>query len=170
MLLPGIRILVKWIVILADTYRLNYPAGSEVSQLSLSDFFEHNKSHYYDHLTAVRMHNNLSQWIRFFLVGIFETAKNSIETFNRIISLKEKIEGEKLLSLGRKQIQAKRLLNQLYRRPITTAAQVGRLLQVSPATANRFLKDFCRLGILSEATGFKRNRIFVFTEYIDLFL
>jgi Fic family protein len=138
--------------------------------LYLSDFFERNKPHYYDNLTMVRTHNNFTQWIRFFLAGVLETATNSINTFNSIIKLKETIEGEKLLSLGLKQVKAKRILNDLYSRPITTAARVGNLLQASPATANRFIKDFVNLGILKEDTGFKRNRIFVFSEYLNLFL
>lgn len=138
--------------------------------LYLSDFFERNKPHYYDNLTMVRTHNNFTQWIRFFLAGVLETATNSINTFNSIIKLKETIEGEKLLSLGLKQVKAKRILNDLYSRPITTAARVGNLLQASPATANRFIKDFVNLGILKEDTGFKRNRIFVFSEYLNFFL
>ncbi|MGD9897894.1 MAG: Fic family protein [Calditrichaceae bacterium] len=138
--------------------------------LYLSDFFERNKSYYYDNLMVVRKQNNLSQWLRFFLAGVLETASNSIETFNKIIALKEKVEGEKLLTLGQKQVKAKRLINELYRRPITTASRVGNILHVSPATANRFINDFVKLGILIEDTGFKRNRIFVFTEYLNLFL
>lgn len=138
--------------------------------LYLSDFFERNKVHYYDNLTVVRTNHNLIQWLRFFLAGMLETATNSIDTFNRIIMLKEKVEGDKLLKLGQKQVKAKRLLNALYSKPITTASRVGELLQVSPATANRFIKDFINLGILKEDTGFKRNRIFVFEEYLKLFL
>ena len=138
--------------------------------LYLSDFFERNKTHYYDYLTVVRTHNNLTQWIRFFLAGISETATNSIKTFNKIIELREKIEGEKILSLGAKQIKAKQVLGDLYRHPIISAARVGKVLNVSPATANRFIRDFINLNILKEATGYKRNRIFVFQEYLRLFL
>ncbi|KAA3618438.1 MAG: Fic family protein [Calditrichaeota bacterium] len=138
--------------------------------LYLSDFFERNKPHYYDNLTSVRTHNNLTQWIRFFLVGVLETALNSIDTFNKIIKLKENIESKKLLTLGQKQIKAKHVLNELYSRPITNAARIGAILQASPATANRFIKDFVQMGILIEDTGFKRNRVFVFKEYLNLFL
>ncbi|MEJ7662871.1 MAG: Fic family protein [Hymenobacter sp.] len=37
--------------------------------LYLSDFLEKNKTHYYDNLTRVRTHNDLNQWLRFFLVA-----------------------------------------------------------------------------------------------------
>ncbi len=49
--------------------------------LYLSDFFERNRRLYYDNLMQARTKNDLVQWIKFFLVGIIETAKKSIETF-----------------------------------------------------------------------------------------
>ncbi len=39
--------------------------------LYLSDFFERNKSLYYDNLTNVRHKNDLVQWIKFFFGGSF---------------------------------------------------------------------------------------------------
>ena len=56
--------------------------------LYLSDFFEKNKGYYYDNLMNVRLTNNLIQWIKFFLVGIIETSKGSIQVFKDIIDLK----------------------------------------------------------------------------------
>lgn len=138
--------------------------------LYLSDFFERNRMHYYDNLTVVRTHNNLCQWIKFFLSGVLETATNSIETFHRIIKLKEKIESQNLLKLGKKQMKAQQLLNALYRKPLVTAQEVGTILHVSPSTANRFIQDFVKLGILREQTGYSRNRVFVFEKYVHLFL
>ena len=60
--------------------------------LYLSDFFERNRSHYYDNLTAVRTQNNLVQWLKFFLAGVLETAENSIQTFHEIRKLRSEIE------------------------------------------------------------------------------
>ena len=31
------------------------------------------------------------------------------------------------------------------------------------------LSDFIDIGILKEMTGFKRNRFFIFQEYLDIF-
>lgn len=50
-------------------------------------FFERNRIHYYDNLNAARTKNNLVQWLTFFLVGVLETAENSIQTFHKIIKL-----------------------------------------------------------------------------------
>jgi Fic family protein len=70
--------------------------------LYLSDFFERNKAYYYDNLMNVRRNSDLVQWIKFFLVGVIETSKGSIQVFKDILSLKEKIELEKLPKLGSK--------------------------------------------------------------------
>ncbi len=86
--------------------------------LYLSDFFERNKTFYYDNLMAVRLSNNLSQWIRFFLVGVSETAVNAVQTLQSILKLKEEIEGEKILSLGKQASRAKQLIRELYKKPI----------------------------------------------------
>ncbi|MDI1354457.1 MAG: Fic family protein [bacterium] len=137
--------------------------------LYLSDFFERNRKDYYDNLTTVRTKNDMEQWIQFFLTGVIETAKKSVATFQHIIKLRNEIELNKLISLGRKQADAKRLINELYRQPILDSSQVINLLNIHASTANRLLADFERLGILKELTGYKRNRIYVFEQYIKLF-
>jgi Fic family protein len=137
--------------------------------LYLSDFFERNRKNYYDNLTLVRDNDQLENWIQFFLTGVIETAKKSILTFQNIIKLRNEIELNKLITLGRKHQDAKRLINELYRQPIIDGSQVATLLAVHASTANRLLTDFEKLGILRELTGYKRNRIYAFDQYIQLF-
>ena len=137
--------------------------------LYLSDFFEKNRRLYYDNLTNVRANDDLAQWIKFFLVGVTETAKIGVETFQKIIELRNDVELNRLIKLGRKQKDAKRLINELYKQPIVDANTVTALLHIHTATANRLITDFEKLGILKELTGYKRNRMFAFEEYIRLF-
>ena len=137
--------------------------------LYLSDFFEKNKGYYYDNLMAVRLTSNLVQWIKFFLVGVIETSKESIQVFKDIIALKADIETNRLPRLGSKIENAQRLLKQLFKIPITESKQVSGLLGISPSTANRLIKELIELQILSELTGYKRNRKYMFTEYFNIF-
>ncbi len=137
--------------------------------LYLSDFFERNKTLYYDNLMAVRLSNNLFQWIRFFLVGVSETAVNAVQTLQSILKLKDEIEGEKILSLGKQASRAKQLIGELYKTPILSATDVMKKLNVSAPTANSLLEKFQKLGILKEITGYKRNRLFAFHAYLALF-
>jgi Fic family protein len=137
--------------------------------LYLSDYFEKHRRLYYDNLSGVRANNNLGQWIKFFLVGIIETSQKGTDTFKSILKLKEQIEDKKLINLGKKLPTAKLLMTYLFRKPVVTAQDVQRELKISLPTANSLLADFERLKILNEKTGFKRNREFEFTEYLDLF-
>lgn len=139
------------------------------SSLYLSDFFEKNKGYYYDNLMTVRLTNNLVQWIKFFLVGVIETSKESIQVFKDIIALKTDIETNRLPKLGSRIENAQQLLKQLFQIPITDSKQVSELLGISPSTANRLIKELIELKILSELTGYKRNRKYMFTEYFKIF-
>jgi Fic family protein len=137
--------------------------------LYLSDFIEKNKSHYYDNLTAVSERNNIVQWLKFFLVGIIETTKTAIDTFNKILALQDKLQKKKIIKMGKRIPNAQALLTYLYKKPVVTAADVMNELDVTKQTANTLILDFEKLGILKEQTGFKRNRIFIFEEYLNLF-
>jgi len=137
--------------------------------LYLSDFFEKNKGYYYDNLMTVRLTGNLTQWIKFFLVGVIETSKESIQVFKDIIALKTDIETKRLSTLGSKIEKAQTLLKQLFQVPITDSKQVSELLEISPSTANRLINDLIKLKILTELTGYKRNRKFMFEEYFKIF-
>ena len=136
--------------------------------LYLSDYFEKNKSLYYDNLTRVRTHNDLEQWLKFFLEGVRNTAENSIQTFRSIIILREGCE-KKIATLGKKAVLAHSFLQILYGKPIADSQDVADALDVNITTALRLIEDFIRLGILKEVTGFKRNRLFSFDRYIALF-
>jgi len=138
--------------------------------LYLSDFFERNKGEYYDHLTAVRTTNNLTDWLHFFLYGVQETAQRSIEVFRAILALKERIERETLpLFHVRRQHNTQLLMRTLYQNPVVNIKQVRNLLDVQTNTASALVNDFVKSGILRELTGRKRNRLFIFAEYVQLF-
>ena len=136
--------------------------------LYLSDFLEKNKSLYYDNLTRVRSHDDLTQWLKFFLEGVRSTSENSIQTFKNIISLRSKVE-HKIIKLGKKQALAREFLQHLYSNPSIDANDAAKVLQISLSTALRLIEDFVKLKILVEITGLKRNRVFIFEEYIQLF-
>ncbi|MEC8009790.1 MAG: Fic family protein [Pseudomonadota bacterium] len=136
--------------------------------LYLSDFFERNRGAYYDALTGVRTSNNIIHWIKFFLTAIIETADKSKKTFKGIMALREKVEHQ-ILELGKKAENAKNLLQLLYQRPTINISDVCEALDVSPPTARTLVKQMEQLGILIETTGYDRNRLYSFSEYLALF-
>lgn len=137
--------------------------------LYLSDFFDKNKSLYYDNLESVRTKNDLSRWLKFFLTGVIQTAENGVSTLNLIIELKSSIEREKILSMGKRVKQGTELLQKLFTQPVVTVKEVQQITGLSARAANNLVQEFLDAGILIETTGYRRNRIFRFEDYLDLF-
>jgi len=136
--------------------------------LYLSNFFEKNKGSYYDSLTMVRASHNLDQWIKFFLSGVIDTAKEGKKTLQEIVRLRTRYEG-KIIELGRKATMARECLLLLFSQPAITPKMLSQELKTGYVTANRLISDLERLGVLREMTGYTRNRVFVLTEYLNLF-
>lgn len=136
--------------------------------LYLSDFFERNRTLYYDNLTRVREKDDLTQWFKFFLVGVIETAKNSISTFDSILKLQKEFEA-KIQTLGSRSHNAQIILNHLFQRPIIDAQKVKELINLSFPSIYKLIDDLEKLEILTEITGAKRGKIYLCREYIKLF-
>lgn len=138
--------------------------------LYLSDYFERNKTAYVDHLMAVRQGNHLREWLLFFLHGVAETAQSSIAVFKSILLLKERIDSDVLPRFGvRRQENAQQLMRYLYRKPVVDVKTVTELLEITQKTAGSLVDDLVSYGVLAEITGQRRNRLFVFREYLGLF-
>ncbi len=138
--------------------------------LYISDFFEKHRSKYYDALSRVRESNDLEQWIRFFLTGVVTTAKDGKETFEKIIELRKKYESLIESGMGtRRHKDAKKLLEKLFAKPVVTVRDMEKMMNMSFQTASIFAKEFEKIGIFDEMTGFSKNRIFYLREYLELF-
>jgi Fic family protein len=136
--------------------------------LYLSDFFERHRTLYYDNLMRVRTHNDLVQWIKFFLTGVIETSQKGVETLNGIMQLKHSVE-KQIDTLGKRSVDARLLLEQLYKRPIISPAETITLLGKTQQTAYNLIADLEKLEILKEITGAQRNKLYSFEPYINLF-
>ena len=137
--------------------------------LYLSEFFEKNKTLYYDNLTFVRTKNDLGQWIRFFLTGVIQTAENSVTTLKKTTELKASIEKDRILLMGKRSKQGIEFLHQLFKKPVVTIKDVQAMTSLSPKAANDLVKAFVEQKILVETTGYQRNRVFVFDDYVRMF-
>jgi Fic family protein len=136
--------------------------------LYLSDFFERNKSLYYDNLTNVRTKNDLQQWLKFFLVGIYETARNGVATFDAILNLKKEVE-LKIQSTGKRVQHLMQLMDELYQHPFMDQERVMKITGVSKNTAYKILAELEDMAILQETTGLQRGKYYRFGEYIKLY-
>lgn len=137
--------------------------------LYLSSYFEKNKENYYDNLTRVREKNDLLKWLKYFLIGVERTAGDAVETLSKIIALKQHIENHIQKDWGRRSPNALKLLNELFLHPVLTIKEAMQKCNLSKKTVGNLIEEFERDGILKEQTGFSRNRIFTFNDYLELF-
>lgn len=136
--------------------------------LYLSDFFERNRASYYDALMRVRQSNDLIHWVKFFLRGVAETAGKGRDTFGQILALRTEVE-QSVLDLGKRTALARESLNLLYRRPMVSASDLEKALDVTTPTANKMINTLIEKNILVEVTGQQRDRLYVFDRYLKLF-
>lgn len=136
--------------------------------LYLSDFFERNRSLYYDNLMRVRTHNDLEQWLKFFLTGVIEISKKGVEIFDGILQLQKNIDIQ-IRSLGSRAKDAQVLIEYLYQQPIVDASRIEAITKKGKTANYRLLSDLEELGILKEISGRERNKLYAFNQYLNLF-
>lgn len=137
--------------------------------LYLSHFFKRHRAEYYERLQAVRDHGQWEEWLAFFLRGVSEVSREATDTARRILALREDHRTAVTTRIGRAAGNGLRVLESLYQRPVVTVADVQSLTGTTYTAANNLVSSLTDLGILVEATGYKRNRVFRYQPYIDLF-
>ena len=136
--------------------------------LYLSDFFERNRSLYYDNLMRVRTHNDMDQWLKFFLAGVIEISKKGVETFDGILQLQRNLEA-KIQALGSRGNEARKVIDYLFQQPVIDATKIGAITGKSKATNYKLLDEMEKMDVLKEITGAQRNKLYIFNDYLALF-
>jgi Fic family protein len=137
--------------------------------LYLSTFFEANRGLYYDNLTRVRTHNDMLQWLKYFLVGVDLTASRAVSTLQEVLSLKQEFETLVGQKFGRRTHSGLRLLHALLQNPVMRVEDAAVATGLSYKSANELVEKMIASGMLAEITGQSRNRIFVLERYLNAF-
>lgn len=137
--------------------------------LYLSHYFKQHRQAYYEHLQAVRNGGAWEAWLAFFLRGVAEVAREAAETVRRILLLRERHRTEITAALGRVAGNGHKVLESLFDHPIVAVKDVRQMTGTTYAAANSLVSRLVKLGVLSEMTGYARNRRFRYAPYIALF-
>jgi len=137
--------------------------------LYLSHFFKQHRAEYYELLQAIRDRGEWEEWLAFFLRGIASVSREATETSRRILALREDHRAAVTTHLGRAAGNGLRVLESLYQRPIVSVAEIQALTGTTFTAANSLVARLAKLGILREATGYKRNRVFRYSPYVAIF-
>jgi len=131
--------------------------------LYLSDYIEAHRQEYYDRLQRVRTDGDWPGWLRFFLLGVEQTARSAVRQASRLMDLRE-IHRERL---GKKP-NALRLLDELFVNPYLTAARAAQILTSSRPTARQAIGLLQTEGLLQEVTGRSWRRIYLARPILEV--
>ena len=107
-------------------------------------------------------------WILFFLEVVRMTATESREKFRKIFALRERMQRQtEKYGMGAR--SAQKFIRLLYSHPRISIRQASDLLKMDYQTVNRLVHRFEKEGIVVRSTQYKRNAIYDFREYLDLF-
>jgi len=134
--------------------------------LCLSHYLKLHRAEYYDRLMAIRTHGDWEGWLRFFLRGVAETAREAADTAERIFELRE---NHRTLALAQTGANGLKLLSLLFQRPLVNVNLVTDELGITFPTANRLVGRFEELKLITETTGQRRSRVFRYEPYVRLF-
>ena len=137
--------------------------------LYLSMFFEKNKSLYYENLTRVREKNDMLHWLKYFLVGVIQTAEQAVNSLSSILQIKDRIEEKIKREWGRRIPKGLILFQHLFEEPFLQIKNIEKVCGLSTKAANDLAVKFVEDGILVEISGQTRYRVFVFQEYLNMF-
>jgi Fic family protein len=135
--------------------------------LYLSLYFKTHRQYYYELLNNVRLTGDWEAWLDFFAEAIIVTATQAVETAQQLLDLSKR-NGEKISSLGRAATSTLQIHRVLMEHPIATSGRLVKKTGISPATVNKALVHLEQLGIVRELTAQKRNRLFSYTEYVEI--
>lgn len=133
--------------------------------LYLSAFFEKHRSEYYRLLLGVSQNGDWMPWIRFFLTAVEVQAKDAIKRSDTILSLWNSYRNR--LQEARASALLLSLVDELFSFPAISAKLASDALQVTPRSAQLNINKLIDAGILEEATGQKRNRVYIAREIIS---
>lgn len=137
--------------------------------LYLSHYLKANRAEYYEHLQSIRTQGAWEAWLKFFLRGVAEVSAEATETARAILHLRETDARKMIDNLGRVAGNGLKVHAELFRFPLVSVKAVSELLGVSFPAANRLMERLVEIGILQEVTGNARNRVFHYTDYVQLF-
>ena len=135
--------------------------------LYLSVFLKQNRTEYYDRLMAVRLRGDWEGWLEFFFTGVTVTADDALRVASSILALRsEHLRIAAAEALGRYAVP---LLDLLVEQPVVTVKFANERLGGTASTIGGLLDRLVGLGVVVETTGRKRDRVYRYSPFLDLF-
>ena len=132
--------------------------------LTLSAYFERYRQEYYDHLLAVSQQGTWEAWLRFFLRGVSEQARDALARMEHLQAIR--IRYQSIVDIARNPERMSAVVDYLFTRPILSIRQASDGLGIPFKTGRDYIEKLKQAGLLREITGYTRNRIFQADEIL----
>jgi Fic family protein len=103
--------------------------------------------------------------VQFFLEGVIDVATSATETTRRLLALIDR-DRQKIQSLGRAAASAARLHELVVREVVFRIPDAARRLGTNEVTLGNAAGNLEKLGIVRETTGRRRNKRYVYIDYL----
>ena len=131
----------------------------------LSGYLKQHQMEYYRRLSLMRTEGDWEGWLAFFLEGVAVAANEAERCIIEIASLIN-ADRKKLLAAEKAGPASYRLFELLPMMPRFTIGRVKQELDTTFPTANAAVKVLEDLGIVTETTGQKKNRSYLYQGYV----
>jgi len=135
--------------------------------LYISYYFKLHRPFYYELLNEVRVSGEWEKWLDFFADAVIASARQAIKVTRSLHKLAE-TDRQAISNLGRAAASVLQIHQAMLAHPIAGARNLVTFTGLSPATANKALRQLEKLGIVEELTRQKRNRLFRYRRYMDI--
>lgn len=134
--------------------------------LYLSAYFERNRGEYYQRLLAVSQGSEWAGWLAFFLRAVASQAKDAVLRSDRLLQLRQNYR-ERLQST-RASALLLQIVDDLFVNPAISNPGISRALEITPRAAQLNIDKLVAAGVVKEATGQRRNRVYVAPEIVAM--
>lgn len=135
--------------------------------LYLSLYFKTHRQQYYDLLQKTRLEGDWEAWLEFFTDAVQSTADKAVDTVHRLNKMADR-DREKILGLGRVSKSALLVHTAFMEHPYRQVDTLQQKTHMSFNTVKKVLENLIEIKLVREVTNKKRNRIFAYSQYLDI--
>jgi Fic family protein len=135
--------------------------------LYLSLYLKSNRNRYYELLQRVRTEGAWEEWLEFFLEGVESTARQAAETAFQLRELFSE-DSRRIQTQAKSAATSLQIHSYLQAKPVASISSTAAGVSKTVTTVASVLANLQQLGIVTETTGHRRNRVFIYKRCLDL--
>jgi Fic family protein len=132
----------------------------------VSLYFKQHQTEYYDRLQRIRTDGDWEGWMSFYLDGVAYVADQATDTAGKVVRLFD-VDRKTVLQSGGATQSTLHVFELLRQRAVLAIPSASRTLSLSKPTVGKAVAELVKLGIAREITGKRRDRQFVYGQYMD---